>query len=147
MAEEHYDTDFPNLRRIGFTRTSEPDYYNCIAYVVGDLQRKWWPDDYPPNWSVDYWPKYAPKEETLDAFSTALATAGFVMSNDGNVEQGIEKVAIYALDGVVKHAALQIANGMWRSKLGSDEDIEHTLDGLEGPAYGKVIAYLKRPRP
>jgi hypothetical protein len=147
MAEALYDSDFPNLRRTSFTRTSEPDYYNCIAYVVGDLQRKWWPDDYPSHWSIDYWPPDAPKVETLDAFVAALGTVGFVMSNDGNVELGIEKVAIYALDGVVKHAALQLTDGTWRSKLGSDEDIEHALDGLEGPAYGKVIAYLKRPRP
>jgi hypothetical protein len=146
MAEALYDTDFPNLRKTGFTRTSEPDYYNCIAYVVGDFNRKWWPDDYPPHWSIDYWPPNVPKEETLDAFTIALATVGFVVSKDGNLDAGFEKVAIYALAGIVKHAALQLANGTWRSKLGSDKDIEHTVDGLEGPAYGKVIAYLKRPR-
>src|ERR1051325_6682921 len=97
MAEALYDTDFPNLRKIGFTRTSEPDYYNCIAYVVGDLKRKWWPDDYPPHWSIDYWPPNAPKEETFDAFATALATVGFQLSNDGGLEAGFEKIAIYAV--------------------------------------------------
>jgi hypothetical protein len=146
MAEELYDVDFPNLRSRGFRRTSEPAYYNCIAYVVGDFKRKWWPGEYPPFWSVDFWPADAPKEETLEAFVLAHASARFEPSPDGSLEIGVEKVAIYALQGIVKHAALQQDDGTWRSKLGSDEDIEHTLDGLEGPTYGKVVAYLKRPR-
>lgn len=89
MAEALYDIDFPNLRKTGFTRTSEPDYYNCIAFVVGDLKRKWWPDDYPPYWSIDFWPPHA--QETLDAFTTALASVGFQVSNGGVLETGIEK--------------------------------------------------------
>lgn len=146
MAEELYDVDFPNLRTLGFKRTSEPAYYNCIAYVAGDFKRKWWPDDYPPFWSVDYWPAEAPKEETLEAFVLALATVGYEPASDGAPESGAEKAANYALHGIVRHSALQMEDGIWRSKLRSDEDIEHTLDGLEGPAYGRVVAYLKRPR-
>ena len=146
MAEELYDADFPNLRRLGFLRTSEPAYYNCIAYAVVDFKRKWWPGDYPPSWSVDYWPSGVPTEETLQAFVLALATVGFELSNGGSHELGVEKIAIYALSGVVKHVALQQVDATWRSKLGSDEDIEHTLEGLEGPVYGTVVAYLKRPR-
>ena len=68
MAEELYDVDFPNLRSLGFERTSEPAYYNCIAYVAGDFKRKWWPGNYHPFLSPDYWPKGAPNEETLEAF-------------------------------------------------------------------------------
>jgi hypothetical protein len=146
MAEELYDIDFPNLRILGFKRTSEPAYYNCIAYAVGDFKRKWWPGDYSPFWSVDYWPKDIQKEETVGAFTLALATVGYSVCNNADPESGIEKIAIYALNGVVKHAALQQEDGTWRSKLGSDEDIDHTLDGLEGPAYGNVVAYLYRSR-
>src|SRR6266700_6331151 len=127
MAEQLYDADFPNLRKLGFRRTSEPGYYNCIAYVVGDFARKWWPADYPPFWSIDYWPSNAPKEESLEAFVAALATVGYAPSDNADAEPGFEKAALYALGGIVKHAALQQADGTWRSKLGSDEDIEHTL--------------------
>jgi hypothetical protein len=144
MAEELYDTDFPNLRKLGYTKTSPPAYPNCIAFVVGDTKRKWWPDDYDPFMSLDYWPKGVPKEETLEAFVQALATEGFEPCAGGEWEDGFEKVAIYALNGVVKHAALQYDRQWWRSKLASDEDIQHTLAGLEGPCYGKVVAYLKR---
>lgn len=146
MAEHLYDQDFPNLRTLGFTRTSEPDYYNCIAFVAGDLQRKWWPGDYHPFMSPDYWPTGIPNNETLSAFTQALATVGYEPCSDGNLDIGFEKVAIYALNNEVRHAALQQLNGTWKSKLASDEDIEHTLAGLEGPLYGSVIAFLRRPR-
>jgi hypothetical protein len=146
MAEELYDTDFPRLRGEGFRRTSEPAYYNCIAFVVGDTRRKWWPGEYHPFISPDYWPRTAPNEETLKAFTIALGTVGYSPCTEANPEPGYEKVALYAARDEIKHAALQLEDGTWRSKLASDEDIEHTLPGLEGPAYGKVVAYLKRPR-
>jgi hypothetical protein len=77
MAIEWYVIDFPKLRTLGFLRTSEPAYYNCVAFVVGDLQRNWWPGEYSPFWSIDYWPKGVPNEETVAAFQMALATVGF----------------------------------------------------------------------
>jgi len=55
-----------------------------------------------------------------------------------------EKVAIYALDGEPTHAARQLSDGTWTSKLGKDIDITHTLRALEGSTYGQVAAYLKR---
>src|SRR5437016_645688 len=59
MPEEFYDVDFPNLKKLGFARTSDQAYPNCIAFVVGDNNRKWWPGEYSA-WSLDYWPKEAP---------------------------------------------------------------------------------------
>ena len=145
MPEEFYNEDFPNLKG-RFERTSDPAYPNCIAYVVGDRRRRWWPDedDYPPG-SLDFWPT-PPSKAVLEAFVAALATVGYEPCADGSHEAGFEKAAIYALKGIVTHAALQQQDGAWRSKLGPDEDIEHPLDGLEDGRYGKVIACLKRPR-
>ena len=147
MAEHLYDRDFPNLRKEGFTRTSEPALYNCISYVVDDLRRKWWPGEYHPTWSDDYWPEGLPITENLEAFIMAFATVDYLPCDDGSLLPDLEKIAIYALSGgVVKHAAKQQTDGMWRSKLGLDEDIEHTLTGLEGPCYGRVVAFLARKR-
>lgn len=73
------------------------------------------------------------KEETLEAFSEAFAIKGFVRCSDGKVELGFEKIAVYALGSEIRHAAKQMKDGSWRSKLGPDEDIEHILAGLEGP--------------
>jgi hypothetical protein len=146
MSEEHYSRDFPDLTRLGYQRTSEPAYYKCISYVVDDLKRRWWPGEYHPRWSDDYWPASAPNEETLTAFCIALATERYVPCDDGSLEPEFEKIAIYALQSQeITHAAKQQPDGTWRSKLGPDEDIEHTLDGLVGPCYGRVVAFLKRP--
>jgi hypothetical protein len=47
---------------------------------------------------------------------------------------------------VPKHAARSLPNGAWTSKLGDDEDIEHsTLAVLEGREYGRAKVFLKRP--
>ena len=115
--------------------------------VVGDLQRKWWPGEYHPRWSDDYWPPDAPNEETLSAFVIALGTKRYTPCDDDSLDPGVEKIAIYALpDGEITHAAKQWNDGTWRSKLGPDEDIEHTLAGLGGPVCGTVVAFMSRPQ-
>jgi hypothetical protein len=96
--------------------------------------------------AVHYWPEGVTPEETLEAFVAAFATLGFVPSEHGHFELGVEKVALYARDGKPTHAARQQADGTWTSKLGEWLDVTHTLHGLEGPIYGTVAAFLKRPR-
>jgi len=46
---------------------------------------------------------------------------------------------------VPTHAARQLENGRWTSKLGELEDIEHDLHHLASGAYGAVVQILKRP--
>ena len=88
-----------------------------------------------------------PREETLDAFSHAFATLGFVPAKDGDFEAGFEKLALYARDGKPTHAARQQPDGGRTSKLGKHIDIRHTLHGIEGPAYGQVVRFMKRSVP
>lgn len=144
MPEDYYDKHFPKLKALGFKRTSEPAYYNCIAHIVNDVKRKWWPGEYHPDFVDDYWPTGAPNVETVEAFAEALGTVRFVLCSNGDREEGFEKVALYSLKGKITHGARQMEDGTWRSKLGADEDIEHSLEGLEGPFYGTVVAFLKR---
>jgi len=96
---------------------------------------------------VSTWPSGARREETVAAFIEAFQTLGFVTCADGALEQGFEKIALYALAGAPKHAARQLPNGHWTSKLGELEDVEHALDGLIGVWYGSVVQVLKRPLP
>jgi hypothetical protein len=132
---------FPDLARIGYHVTSPPDPdYNCIAWAVGLTNTWWWPD---PD-GFDFWPPGIVRERTLAAFIQALATAGYAPCNDGSIESGWEKVAIYATDEGPTHAARQLIHGLWTSKLGPDDDIEHPLQGLCGPAYGIVVQFLRR---
>ena len=101
---------------------------------------------------VGYWPPGVPRRETVEAFTKAYGTLGFAPCEDGTLEPGKEKVAIFAVAlgtrRVPTHAALQLENGEWTSKLGPFEDIIHKLVGdVSGPAYGTVECFLSRPRP
>ncbi|MCY3769465.1 MAG: hypothetical protein OXG56_08895 [Gammaproteobacteria bacterium] len=93
-----------------------------------------------------YWPKNVPGQETVCAFIELSKSLRYTTCTDGLVEDGFEKIAIYALNTKVKHVARQLSNGNWVSKVGQNIDIEHeTVEILEGPVYGKVVQYLKRP--
>jgi hypothetical protein len=120
--------------------------YNCISLVAEDDRNYWWPNVWYPDPSDSYWP-IARYDLSIENFVQALATRGFRLSpnDDGRLEHGFQKAVIYALNNEVKHGALQQPNGKWRSKLGPYEDIETTIAGLVGPAYGVVVAVLRRP--
>ena len=136
---------FPRLRNSSFEKTSiRSALYNCIAWSVGEDDRKWWPDAQ----SQYYWPPGAPREVSIDAFVLAFQTLGYQVCDDRReeLEAGFEKVALYALGVTPKHAAIQLASGAWSSKLGPDEDIQHSLDALTGARYGIVVRILRRPR-
>jgi hypothetical protein len=140
MPEQDYDQDFPQLKTLGFRRTSEPADYNCIAFAVGDLDKWWWPS----GREDEYWPLPIPDKVTLQTFVDGFAAVGYLRCSNAEPEVGLDKIALYAVDEEnVKHAAkLPAGQQQWQSKLGPAEDIEHSLPGLEGPCYGRVIAYF-----
>jgi hypothetical protein len=133
---------FPNLTRTGYRISSPASLaYNCFAWAAGQHDVWWEPD---PNGDT-YWPEGIPAARTLNAIILAYATLGFVPANGGDIESGFEKIALYAREGRPTHAARQIGEALWSSKLGPLEDIEHTLEGLSGDRYGTVVQFLKRP--
>jgi hypothetical protein len=75
----------------------------------------------------------------------AFRFLGYEPCRDGRYEQGFDKIALYAHGNKPKHAARQIADGKWTSKIGTSVDIEHKLKDLEGEHYGKVIMFFLRP--
>jgi hypothetical protein len=78
----------------------------------------------------------------------AFATLGYAVCASEGLEPGYQKVALFADEqGVPKHAAAQLTNGRWTSKLGKFEDIEHELHDLEGTGYGLVALIMRRPQP
>jgi len=135
---------YPNLRLTEYTVTSpKSQEYNCFAWAAGD-QNRWWQ---PTPEDEFYWIENVPMEETLIAYIKAYQTLGYKPCNDETLEIGYEKIALYVNDeGIPVHAARQLASGMWTSKLGADEDIEHELDGLTGKRYGKIGQVLRRRR-
>ena len=140
------ETHFPGLGGTGYRVTSPSDRkYNCIAWAAGDMWRWWWPDP-PPGDEAYHWPPGASTEETLAAFIAAFATLGYGPCAGEAVEPGWARIALDAdADGVPMHAARQLIDGRWTSKLGRWQDIEHGLHDLEGEAYGSVVQIMKRP--
>ena len=138
---------FPALTRHNHRITSDAsDEYNCFAWAAGETTNWWDPAD------GYYWPlTVASNADDVQSFAAAFATKGYVVCEDGALERGIEKIAIYvhATDGPT-HAALQLPNGKWTSKLGVWEDIEHDsehdLEGALPNSYGEVHTYMQRPR-
>lgn len=136
---------FPHLRGAPYEITSpaQPDY-NCIAWAAGDSSRWWEPDGF----GLYYWPESVPRKYTLEAYTEAFRRIGFEVCEDSTVEPGWEKVAIFVgADGMPTHAARQLPEGKWASKLGKREDIEHPqLNDVSGTYYGKAVRILHRRR-
>ncbi len=124
--------------------------YNCIAWAAGD-QSRWWepvPFNAGKNLGGLFWPDGVGPWVTLDDYRDAYATVEYEACADGDLEDGFEKVAIY-VDGQNKplHAARQLADGAWTSKLGQAYDIRHPkTDSVAGAAYGRVAMFMRRPR-
>jgi hypothetical protein len=145
---------FENLAPQNFKCSSDPDDdYNCIAWAAGKTDNYWWPTTLWPF----YWPKGLPTfpdmpndiAESVDNFIAAFEREGYRVCKDGGFHPNYEKIAIYANKlGRVKHAARLLTTGVWSSKLGEHEDIEHkTPECIEGKGYGYVKVFLKRKLP
>jgi hypothetical protein len=136
---------FPNLIDYVVTSPKDPSY-NCIAFAAGDTSRKWDPGMLPdPGY---YWPPGAFQNDNddLDALKRAFAAIGYMECENGDLEAGYQKVALYAhKQDDWLHAAIQEPNGEWSSKLGASYDIRHqSPQCLEGLVYGKVMCFMKR---
>jgi hypothetical protein len=134
---------FPNLTETNSRATSPYDEgYNCIAWAAGDTDYWWWPD----AMGQSYWPAEVPREVTLEAFVQAYGLQGYTLRADESLEQDKQKIAIYIdRNGKPTHAARQLGDGWWASKLGRHVDIEHEFKALDGPEYGPVAVILARP--
>ena len=114
--------------------------YNCIAWAFDDDTKWYWPD---PT-KLYYWPSNIPREETIDAFKKLYELKKYSVCTDGNYEVGYEKIAIYTLNNKPTHAARQITQTEWTSKLGKFEDVSHSLSAMQNGAYGNATVFMKR---
>ena len=132
---------FPGLLEAPWRVTSATSLkYNCIAWAAGDSTRWWWP--HPED--VGYWPDQVPMQETIESFFSLFQFLGFETCDSALLEPGLEKIALYAIGSKPTHAARQLDTGLWTSKLGPLEDIEHTLESLESDVYGLVVRVFRR---
>ncbi|MCB9951776.1 MAG: hypothetical protein H6824_12415 [Planctomycetaceae bacterium] len=131
---------FPRLTPENHQQTSNRDVkYNCIAWAAGDVNHWWEPGRY---WPVDI----ARDEYGIGALEAAFASLGYAECPDGSLEAGFEKVALYGSGFMYTHAARQLPDGTWTSKLGKSEDISHDLpEDVAGGMYGEVVQFMRRP--
>ncbi|MCX4139389.1 hypothetical protein M0D68_14430 [Paraburkholderia sp. SEWSISQ10-3 4] len=132
---------FPAINRDTFAVTSPQDpHYNCIAWAADENDVWWWP-------SPDaYWPDGLPlRDESVQNFTAAFETIGYLPCDDGSLEEGYEKVVIYSVSGMAKHMARQLPDGAWTSKLGKAFDVRHGADlDVSGEVYGECTHYMRR---
>jgi hypothetical protein len=132
-----------------FQETSPYDTrYNCIAWAAGDTTA-WWQSDEREDGA--YWPTPDLEPCTIEVYAAAFSTLGYVECNDGTLEAGWEKIALFAKiagDEIeCTHAARQLIDGKWTSKIGRCEDITHiTLEAVHCNDYGIDFLYMRRPR-
>jgi hypothetical protein len=132
---------FPRLRAGEFRIVGPSSHdYNSFAFAAHDVSRWWYPHP------VYYWPIESLTEDPA-TFRAAYEAVGFQVTEHPALEAGWERVALYiSSHSVVAHAARQMRDGTWISKLGAAELIQHVLGALEGDLYGVPSMFLKRKR-
>ena len=133
---------FPNSRDEPFGMTSpHTPSYNCIAWAFGDNSKWFWPD--PEN--TYYWPENISREVTIESFIQLFNSIGYIVCNGQELELEYEKIAVFTDEnGEPTHAARQLENGFWTSKLGRHIDVQHTINSIEEGDYGMVELFMKR---
>lgn len=134
------ESTFENLHPDEYFKSSDATHkYNCTAFAGGDVTKRWEP--------LHHWHLRAIRSSHFRALeSQYYHEKQYVRCDNGEIEDGYEKIAIYADEwDDWQHAARLREDGWWESKIGNGEDICHrTLECLEGIEYGKVVQFLKR---
>lgn len=131
--KRHFERFFPGAKDKRLPIKDDPnDEYNCIGYAVNERA------------NLD-------PRGTADAQRRFLIDRGFDPSNDAKHVKGKYKVAVYGKrrpDGSYEptHAAKEVGEGVWRSKLGKGPLVEHNdLDDISGEQYGYPMWYFEKP--
>ena len=123
--KQRFKSDFPALDvdRVVVTGGATTKY-NCIAWTVGVTNRWIWPGD------------------SIGDFDKFYELRGYARSSNGPIAAwatgtGGSKMTHSCVSGPAH-------GSRWESKCGGDLRIQHGLDELTGPLYGKVIAFYNR---
>ncbi len=141
LATPEHRAGFPRLGEEYEVLAPASSAYNCIGWSVGNTT----------SW---VWPTQAGQVPRLADFDALYASHGFrrVAGLDYRRSPGLDKVVLYAMrrpDGSIAltHAALQLRDGSWSSKLGSLPLVRHLHpDDVAGPSYGVPYVLYVRNR-
>jgi hypothetical protein len=132
---------FPNSFEEPFILTSPiTPNYNCIAWAFGDDTKWYWPEN------TYFWPSKIRRKPDIQSFIELYELIGYLVCLDDSLQEGIEKIVIFTdQNNVPTHAARQLKNGNWTSKLGESHDVEHTIKSMHNSFYGNPKVYMSRP--
>ncbi|MGZ5481192.1 MAG: DUF7689 domain-containing protein [Pyrinomonadaceae bacterium] len=118
--------------------------YNCLAWAAREKHRRW---DFTKG---AYWPPGVKRLSGIAYLVGAYLAEGFSVSNQSacqSYDSTSDSIVLYERNLIGMHAARLLANGMWSSKLGDLEDVQHkTPEDISGTRYGNPIVYMKRKR-
>lgn len=142
---------FPKLshdKDLKITSKSDPSY-NCIAWAYNINNRWMWPNtgEYTFLDGVHFWPSSEIMDSNVQNFIDAFKQIGYELCEKPDFESDYRRIALYVVPGTTActHAARQLRNGMWTSKLGMYCDIQHgTPETIENNEYGKVYCIMKK---
>lgn len=138
---------FPFLRSDKKYKITSPctRNYNCISWA-NECDNVWtWPPIFDELEDDEYWPSILPNDTKIETFVKFFMHEGFSVCTEDESHQQNTIICLYEKDGECTHAARKLPSGMWTSKLGPLNDIQHsTPHSLEGEFYGKVFCYMKR---
>lgn len=118
--------------------------YNCLAWAAREKHRRW---DFAKG---AYWPPGVKRASGIAYLVGAFQAEGFSVCNENDCQaydSTADSIVVYEMNRIGTHAARLLANGMWSSKLGDLEDVQHkTPEDISGIIYGNPIVYMKRKR-
>lgn len=142
---------FRGLRNAQWDIKSKADInYNCIAWSAGEKHRRWDLSDHPGTHLPSYWPEGVKKSEGIAYLIAAMMKEGFVVCEREEAvtyDPEFDTIVVYERDAKWEHAARLLHNGMWSSKIGYFNDIQHdSPEAIAGRDYGHPFKYMKRRR-
>lgn len=144
MTPEEIRQWWANLKPTDFHFTSrKKKTYNCLRWAMG--KKDIWVDMDMIQQMHNLDP--ATLDHSANGYAECLNKYyGYEICENGDSEEGFEKVALYEKNGDWTHIARLLPNGHWTSKMGKLEDIEHyTLESLSGRLYGKFALFMRKP--
>lgn len=138
------EAQIPRLAESNYRVTScKTKRYNCFAWAANDTEHVWSPTMIGAG---VLWPPGIPAFASVAGVMRAFESIGYEECDSPDLEVGFEKIAIFTdTSSEPRHAARQLSDGVWTSKLGDHVDIEHdTLDAIGGALYGEPDRYMRR---
>ena len=115
---------------------TKDDNYNCVGYSLEI-------NEFVSHHIGRYWIDSIERSGSINNLIKVFEYFGFERS-DSSVEEGYKKIVIYGNRGFASHAAIQLDDIWYQSKMGEYEICKHKLEAIEGILYGYPKVWMKK---